>query len=62
MELKSEPPKYAFTQHFVVFVYVFEHLDFEMKSGVELKLIFKNPNVILCIYDNFHCFCAIGPC
>jgi len=40
MELKSEPPKYAFTQHFVVFVYVFEHLDFEMKSGVELKLNF----------------------
>jgi hypothetical protein len=27
-------------KHFVTFVYVFEHLDFGVKGGVEVKLIF----------------------
>ncbi len=33
-----------------------------VKGGVEIKLICLNTYVILCIYDNFHCSCAIKPC
>jgi hypothetical protein len=47
--------------HVVVFVYVFEHLDFEVEGGVEIKLIDQTHMLFLCNYDDFCYFCVIGP-
>jgi hypothetical protein len=34
--------------HVVVFVYVFEHLDFEVEGGVKIKLIDQTHMLLLC--------------
>jgi hypothetical protein len=41
--------------HVVIF-FVFEHLDFGLKGGIEAKLVCSNTHVTLCIYSNFHFF------
>ncbi len=37
-------------------LFVFEHLDFGVKSGIEIKLFCLNTHYILCIYFKFHFF------
>jgi hypothetical protein len=38
--------------------FVFEHLDFGVKGGIEAKLVCSNTHVILCISSNFYFFIA----
>ncbi len=37
-------------------LFVFEHLDFGVKGGIEAKLVCSYTHVILCIYFNFQIF------
>jgi len=46
--------------HVVVFVHVFEHLDFEVEGGVEIKLIDQTNMLFLYNYDDFCYYCVIG--
>jgi hypothetical protein len=41
-------------------MHVFEHLALGVKNEIEIKLISLHTHVILCICDNFHCFCVNG--
>jgi hypothetical protein len=51
-------------KHVVVFVLVFDHLDFGVKSGIEIKFIKHTMcyYTITCVVDNFLSYCAIGIC
>jgi hypothetical protein len=45
----------------VFFVHVFEHLVFNVKSGIEVKLVKLSTHVILYIYDGFRYSCVMWP-
>jgi hypothetical protein len=41
-------------------MHMFEHFSLGVKNEIEIKLISLHTHVILCICDNFHCFCVNG--
>jgi hypothetical protein len=43
-------------ENHLVNLFVFEHLDFGVKNGIEIKLVCLNMHVILCIFKTFIAF------
>jgi len=50
---------FFYQHHVVVFVSMFEHLDFKSEMELKFKLVCSKHMLFLCIYDYYCCYCVI---